>query len=88
HYVGYLARDKISIAYKTWNVVPKQTKIGIYNKLMSIFDIPSDKMDKKMILSNISHKWKSFKTNLGKQIKDEKTRDYLVEPPKKYTYID
>ncbi|KAL8129028.1 hypothetical protein V2J09_018183 [Rumex salicifolius] len=55
HYVGYLARDRISIAYKTWKVVPKQTKIDIYDNLM---------------------------------IKDEKTGDYLVEPPKKYPYID
>ncbi|KAL8137815.1 hypothetical protein V2J09_003816, partial [Rumex salicifolius] len=72
----------ISIAYKTWKVVPKQTKIDIYDNLMSTFDIPCDKMDKKMILSNINNKWKTFKTNLGKQMKDEKTGDYLVEPQK------
>ena len=41
-----------------------------------------------MILSNINLKWKTFKTNLGAKMKDKKTGDYLVEPPKDYPYVD
>lgn len=34
NYVGYLARDRISIAYKNWKVVPKEIKDDVYDNLM------------------------------------------------------
>ncbi|KAL5728871.1 hypothetical protein ACHQM5_001901 [Ranunculus cassubicifolius] len=86
-FLGILGRWLVPINYESWHKVPIELKDKLWNHVEDKYVVDSKR--KKIVLSCIGFKWKTFKTNLYTTyilpFKDQP--ELLKNPPEQYGFI-
>ncbi|KAF5939815.1 hypothetical protein HYC85_020982 [Camellia sinensis] len=78
-YHGVLARIMVPICYKDWFEVPGKLKEKLWSCVELTYKV--DERSKKKVLSSICSKWRTFKKELTKYIRENKSNPEIISNP-------